>query len=84
MLWGKYALGRRRKFKKGEILQTVLKNWRDFAKNRGNFRRFCSEKKAILKVIGRIFWCKKKFMIFQKNFDKKLIENNVNIEYKLL
>gem|GEM_PF-1390165 len=47
MLWGKYALGRRRKFKKGGILENFRKNWREFEKNRGNFRRFCSEKKAI-------------------------------------
>jgi len=50
----------------------------------GNFKRFCSEKKAILKAIGRIFWYEKKFVIFRKNFDEKLIENNVNIECKSL
>ena len=41
--------------KKGENFANFRKNWRDFGKNRGNFRRFCSEKKAILKAIGRIF-----------------------------
>ena len=70
--------------KKGENFTNCLKNWRDFGKIRGNFRRFCSEKKAIWKAIGRIFWCKKKFMIFQKNFDEKLIENNAGIFCKLL
>jgi len=42
--------------KKGENLANFRKNGRYFAKNRGNFRRFYSEKKAILKAIGRIFW----------------------------
>jgi len=71
LLWGKYVpLGRIRKLakkerilpifkkigKKGENFTNFWKNWRDFGKIRGNFRRFCSEKKAIWKAIGRIFW----------------------------
>ncbi|HRU50857.1 MAG TPA: hypothetical protein P5543_01535 [Planctomycetota bacterium] len=51
MLWGEEE-----KCQKGGILENFWKNWRDFGKIRGNFRRFCSGKKAILKAIGRIFW----------------------------
>ncbi|MBP7020565.1 MAG: hypothetical protein KBC30_01910 [Planctomycetes bacterium] len=70
LLWGvkccsgrKVALGKicssgenKKIGKKGENFTNFLKNWRDFGKIRGNFRRFCSEKKAIWKAIGRIFW----------------------------
>ncbi|HON45023.1 MAG TPA: hypothetical protein PLR86_06740 [Planctomycetota bacterium] len=53
---GKICSGEKKKIgKKGENFANFRKNWRDFGKNRGNFRRFCSEKKAILKAIGRIF-----------------------------
>jgi len=51
MLWGEEEI-----IKKGENVANFRQNGRDFAKNRGNFRKFCSEKKTIWKAIGRIFW----------------------------
>ena len=57
---GKICSGEKKKIgKKGENLENFTnfwKNGRDFGKIRRNFRRFCSEKKMILKAIGRIFW----------------------------
>ena len=53
---GKICSGEKKIGKKGENFTNFQKNWRDFGKIRGNFRRFCSEKKAIWKAIGRIFW----------------------------
>jgi len=56
-IYSEFALGRRRKLaKKERILPIFRKIGRDFGKIRGNFKRFCSEKKTIWKVIGRIFW----------------------------
>ena len=47
---GKIYSGEKKKIgKKGENLANFRKNWRDFGKIRGNFRRFCSEKKMILR-----------------------------------
>jgi len=68
LLWGGQSCsGEKKKIgKKGDNLANFRKNGRYFAKNRGNFRRFYSEKKTILKAIGRIF---KNFLVKEKNDD---------------
>ena len=63
MLWGEEEI-----IKKGENVANFRQNGRDFAKNRGNFRKFCSEKKNDLEGNRKNFLVRKKIGDFLKEF----------------
>jgi len=66
---GKICSEKKKKIgKKGENFANFRKNWRDFGKNRGNFRRFCSEKKTIWKANRKNFLMREKIGDFLKKF----------------